>query len=98
MPMTPTGILRTIGLWVLILGASASTAIDFWKGNSQWAWAKLMIGGLVIAHEIFRYVTKGETISTKYKKFIQKYPTWGYASLYLFALALIGLIIHLSMW
>ena len=96
--LTPGGIARTVGLWILILGAIASSAVDFTKNNSQWGWAKVMVAVLVIAHEIFRYVNHGETISTKYKKFIEHSPFWGYVSLALFALSLLGLILHLAVW
>lgn len=98
MAKTFTGILRTIGLLTLIFASIASAAIDFTKDNSQWGWAKIMIASLVIGHEIFRYVNHGETISTKYKKFIMKHPFWGYLSLALFALSLAGLILHLAIW
>lgn len=94
--MTPGGIARTVGLWVLILSATLSTIIDFMFGNSQWGWAKIMIAVLVIAHEIYRFIVRGETISTKYKKFIEKHPFWGYLSLGLFAIGLAGLIFHLA--
>src|SRR3990167_540545 len=98
MAMTPTGIARTVGLWILIIAATISTVIDFSFGNSQWGWAKIMLAVLVITHEIYRYITHGETISTKYKKFIIKHPVWGYSSLALFGLALAGLILHLAVW
>jgi hypothetical protein len=91
-------VLRTVGLWILILCSILSITLDFFFGNAQWGWAKVMIFILVIGHEIFRFATQGETISTKYKKFIQKNPVWGYGSLALFAAALIGLILHLAVW
>lgn len=96
--MKPTGILRTVGLCILILATSASAAIDFTKDNTVWGWFKVVIALGVIAFEIGRFVYKGETISTKYKKFILKHPGWGYASLALFALGLAGLILHLAVW
>lgn len=96
--MKLTSFLRTFGLWVLIICAIASSAIDFTKDNSIWGWAKIGIALLVIAFEIFRFMTHGETISTKYKKFIMKHSFWGYLSLALFALALTGLILHLAVW
>lgn len=98
MAMTPTGIARTVGLWVLILATAGSSAIDFTKGNTVWGWFKVTIAIIVIAYEIGRFLYRGETISTKYKKFIIKHPGWGYASLALFALALAGLILHLAVW
>ena len=98
MSMTPGGITRTVGLWILILATSASAAIDFFKDNTVWGWFKITIAGIVITYEILRYVFHGETISTKYKKFIQKHPFWGYLSLVLFALGLAGLILHLAVW
>lgn len=98
MAMTPSGIARTAGLWILILAISASAAIDFTKDNTVWGWFKITIAIAVIIYEIGRSLTHGETISTKYKKFIIKHPGWGYASLALFALALAGLILHLAVW
>lgn len=98
MANTPGGIARTVGLWILILASIGSATIDFFKSNSQWGWVKIMIAILIIIHEIHRYLTHGETISTKYKKFILKHPFWGYLSLALFGLALAGLILHLAVW
>jgi len=96
--MTTTGIIRTVGLWVLIIATAASTAIDFTQGNSVWGWFKLAVALAVIAFEIGRYLLRGETISTKYKKFLIAHPMWAWASLLLFALGLTGLIVHLSFW
>lgn len=96
--MRSTAIARTVGLWILILASIGSAVIDFSYGNSVWGWFKVGVGLMVIGFEIGRYLYKGETISTKYKKFIIKHPFWGYASLALFALALAGLILHLAVW
>ena len=96
--MTPGGIARTVGLWVLILATAGSAWIDFNHDNTVWGWFKITVAIAVIIYEIARYITHGETISTKYKKFIQKHPFWGYLSLALFGLALAGLILHLAVW
>lgn len=98
MSMTPTGIARTVGLWVLILATAASASIDFTQGNTIWAWFKVVVATTVIFYEVFYYITRKRTISTKYKEFIIKHPFWGWASLFLFALALTGLIVHLAFW
>ena len=99
MAMTPGGIARTVGLWILILAATGSALIDFTQGNSVWGWFKAgFLATGVVAFEIGRYLMHKETISTKYKKFIQAQPFWGYMSLALFALALAGLILHLAVW
>lgn len=98
MAMTPTGIARTVGLWVLILATAASASIDFFKGNTIWAWFKIVVALTVGAYEIYYYLTHKKTISTKYKDFIKKHPFWGYLSLGLFGLALAGLILHLAVW
>ena len=97
--MTPGGITRTVALWVLILATVGSSVIDFTQGNSVWGWFKAgFVATGVIAFEIGRYIMHRETISTKYKKFIQAKPFWGWLSLFLFALALAGLIAHLAFW
>lgn len=99
MAKTFTGILRTVALWVLIIASAGSALIDFTQGNSVWGWFKAgFVATGVIAFEIGRYLTHGETISTKYKKFIQAHPFWGWLSLGLFALGLFGLVAHLAFW
>lgn len=98
MPMTPTGIARTVGLWVLILATIASVTVDFIYGNTIWAWFKVAIATTVILYELYYYIVRKRTISTKYKEFIIKHPFMGYLSLALFALALAGLITHLAVW
>ena len=98
MAMTPGGIARTAGLWILILAVSASSIVDFIAGNTIWAWFKIVVAGTVVAYELYYYINHKKTISTKYKDFIIKHPVMGYASLALFALALAGLILHLVSW
>ncbi len=98
MPMTPSGITRTVGLWILILGCIASSTIDFIGGNSIWGWFKLVVAGVVVLYELYYFLVRGKTISTKYKDFILKHPFLGWTSLFLFALALTGLVIHLCFW
>ena len=96
--MTFGGVARTVGLWILIIAVSASAAIDFTQGNSIWGWFKIVVALTVGVYEIYYYLTRKKTISTKYKEFIKKHPFWGYLSLALFALALSGLILHLAVW
>ena len=98
MPMTPTGILRTVGLWMLIIAISISATIDFFFGNSIWGFFKIVVAFIVIAYEIYYYILHKKTISTKYKEFIIRHYFWGYLSLGMFALALLGLILHLAVW
>ena len=98
MAMTPGGIARTVGLWILILATAASAWIDFNHDNTVWGWFKISVAAMVGFYEILRYMTHGETISTKYKKFILKHPFWGYLSLFLFGLGLAGVILHLTVW
>ena len=98
MPMTPTGITRTVALWVLILATIASSTFDFIFGNTIWGWFKAVVAATVIGYELFYYLSHKKTISTKYKEFIIKHPIAGWLSLILFALALLALPIHLGFW
>lgn len=99
MAMNFWGILRTLGLWVLIIATSASVTIDFFIGNAVWAWFKLWIAtGGVIAFEIYYYKRYGITISTKQKLTMIKHRFWGSMSLALFGIGLGGLILHLAVW
>lgn len=98
MSMTPTGIARTVGLWILILATAASATLDFFSGNTIWGWFKIVVAVTVGTYEIYYYMIHKKTISTKYKDFIIKHPVAGWASLLLFGLALLGLILHLSFW
>lgn len=98
MAMTPTGIARTVGLWVLIIAIAGSATLDFIGGNSIWGFFKLVVASTVGIYEVYYYVRHGKTISTKYKDFIIKHPLIGYSSLALMALAFAGLILHLAVW
>lgn len=98
MAMTPGGIARTAGLYILIIATAGSVAIDFTSGNSRWGWFKVTVAGLVIVFEIHAYLTRGRTISTLQKDFMMRNILMGTLSLALFALALAGLILHLGVW
>lgn len=96
--MTWQSITRTVGLWVMILAAAGSAAIDFLFGNSVWGWFKVVVAAIVISFEVEEYIRKRRTISTQQKDFMLRNALAGWASLALFALALSGLIVHLSFW
>lgn len=98
MAMNFWGITRTVGLWVLIVCIAISISLDFIGGNSIWAWFKSVVAGTVVAYEIYYYLVRKRTISTKYKEFLIKRPMIAWASLITFALALVGLIVHLAVW
>lgn len=98
MSMTPSGIARTVGLWILIIATSLSALIDFNHDNSVWGFFKIAVALAVLGFEGGYYLLNKMTISTKYKEFIKKHFWWGYTSLALFGLGLFGLILHLSVW
>lgn len=92
------GILRTTGLVVMIVCAVISTALLFIFGEIWWGcfWSCVIL--LVGAFEIAAYITNKKTISTMYKEFIQKHPVIGRLIIGLFAIALLGLWVHLLVW
>jgi hypothetical protein len=92
------GVLRTIGLIVMIVCASLATAILYWQGQIIWAIFWTVIIALVGGFEIFSYATKKKTISTVWKEWAQKSPFMAYLTLGLLATALGGLWLHLAVW
>jgi len=98
MPMTPTGIARTAGLWTLIIGTSISAIIDLFIGNTIWAGLKGLAAIGVICYEIYYYLKHRMTISTKYKVVIMRHEFWGRMSIGFLGLALIGFFIHIWFW
>lgn len=61
------GLLRTIGLIVMIVCSVLATAILYWHGEIIWAVFWTTIIALVGGFEIFAYATKKKTISTMWK-------------------------------
>jgi hypothetical protein len=107
MAMTPTGIARTVGLWVLILADSAMLVTLYLTHNYVWFAVFLFITIWIISAEIYGMIVglenyEGErqkmTISTNYKKYIQKVGWIGYVPLALFWIAMTGLVVHLAFW
>lgn len=107
MAMTPTGIARTVGLWVLIIFDLAMLITLYATGNIIWfgvflvitLWIALAeIWGMVVGYTDYDGVRKKMTISTNYKKYIQKVGWIGYVPLVLFWIAMTGLVVHLAFW
>lgn len=105
--MTPTGIARTVGLWVLIIFDLAMLITLYATGNIIWfgvflvitLWIALAeIWGMVVGYTDYDGVRKKMTISTNYKKYIQKVGWIGYVPLVLFWIAMTGLVVHLAFW
>lgn len=102
-----TGILRTVGLWLLIL---ADAAMLFWlyaTGNFVWLGVFTVITlwivaaeawGLIVGYTDYDGVRKRMTISTNYRRYIEKVGVIGYIPLVLFFLAMTGLVVHLAFW
>lgn len=101
------GIIRTVGLWVLIV---ADGAMLFWlyaTGNFVWFAVFLAITLWILAAEFYGmfigYIDydgrrRKMTISTNYKLYIHKVGWIGYIPLVLFWLSMTGLVIHLAFW
>lgn len=107
MAMTPTGIARTVGLWVLIIFDLAMLAMLFFTNNFIWfgvflvitLWIALAeIWGMIVGYPDYDGVRKKMTISTNYKRYIQKVGWIGYIPLVLFWIAMTALCVHLSFW
>lgn len=107
MAMTPTGIARTVGLWVLILFDTAMLATLFLTHNYVWFGVFLLITLWIVAAELWGAIVgyvdyegkrKRMTISTNYKLYIQNVGWIGYIPLALFWIAMTGLVVHLAFW
>ena len=107
MSMTPTGIARTVGLWVLILADAAMLAMLYFTQNYIWFAVFLFITIWIVAAEIYGMIvgfrdSEGKmekmTISTAYKRYIQRVGWIGYVPLVLFWIAMTGLVVHLAFW
>lgn len=107
MAMTPTGIARTVGLWVLILADLAMLITLYATGNVIWFGVFLAITlwiviaevwGMIVGYTDYDGVKRRMTISTNYKRYIQKVGWIGYVPLVLFWVAMTGLVVHLAFW
>lgn len=101
------GILRTGGLWVLMLADAAMLFWLFATGNIIWfgvflaitLWIVLAeVWGLIVGYTDYDGVRRKMTISTNYRRYIEKVGWIGYIPLALFWLAMSGLVIHLAFW
>lgn len=98
------GILRTVGLIVMIVCAVLCEAILIFASITQglpWFWAIYwgvgVIIGVIVA-EIWAYAKTGKTISTQWRDWAKEKPGWAYGALALMATAFAGLIVHLAVW
>ena len=107
MAMTPTGIARTVGLWVLIIFDLAMLTMLYFTHNYIWFGVFLVITlwivlaevwGMIVGYPDYDGVRKKMTISTNYKRYIQKVGWIGYVPLVLFWVAMTGLCVHLAFW
>lgn len=107
MAMTPTGIARTVGLWVLIIFDSAMLITLYLTHNYIWFGVFLVITlwivlaevwGMIVGYQDYDGVRKKMTISTNYKRYIQKVGWIGYVPLVLFWIAMTALVVHLAFW
>ena len=100
-------VLRTVGLWILIL---ADAFMLFWlyaTGNFVWLgvftaitlWIVLAEAwGMLVGYPDYDGVRKKMTISTNYKRYIQKVGWIGYIPLIAFWVSMTGLVLHLAVW
>jgi len=107
MSMTPTGIARTAGLWVLILADLAMLVTLYLTGNIVWFGVFLAITLWIVLAEVWGMLVgypdstgqrRKMTISTNYKLYIQRVGWIGYVPLVLFWIAMTGLVVHLAVW
>lgn len=101
-------ILRTVGLWILIVFDIAFLSIAWVQQNYVWFIFVLGISLWTVAFELFGLtvgfpdkdgVWRRQTISTVYKKWIMRVGWWGYLALFCFGMAMLpGLVLHLSVW
>ena len=101
-----TAVLRTVGLWILIIFDTLLLGWLYVMQNYIW----LVVFGVITAwialaelYGTFVGFDDGEsrkkmTISTAYKRYIQRVGWIGYVPLALFWIAMTGLVLHLSVW
>jgi len=101
------GVLRTAGLWILIL---SDAALLFWlyaTGNFVWFAVFFAITLWILAAEAYGLLVgyvdydgqrRKMTISANYKKYIEKVGWIGYLPLIFFSMAMFGLVLHLAVW
>lgn len=95
-----TGILRTVGLWALLICDTLLIIVLFWKDNPIWGIFFLGITIWTIGFEIWgKFFSKEKkTISTMYKDWAIKVGWWAYLALGFFITAMAGLTLHLAVW
>lgn len=93
------GVLRTVGLIVMITCAVLLEALLIWQGVTFWAWfwGIAVILGVIVA-EIWSYAKQGKTISTEWRDWAKKQKGWAYTGLALMLTAFCGLVLHLAVW
>lgn len=103
----PGGVIRTLGLWVLILGAGGSIFLLFATGEPIWTEVLALIAVFIGFKEAFGMIVgfrepdgtvKKMTISTAYRRYIERVGRIAYIPLALFWIAMSGLVIHLLVW
>ena len=93
------GIIRTIGLIIMIACAVGCEAILLFCQQWWWAgyWGVGVIAGVGIV-EILSYMNGKKTISTRWKEWAEANPGSAYSALALMAASFLGLIVHLAVW
>ena len=92
------GVLRTIGLITMIVGAFIADALLWWQAQYWWATFWLAIILLVVSWDDASYAKDKKTISTRWKEWAQKKPFMAYLTLLILSLSLLGLWVHLAFW
>lgn len=107
MSYSPTAIARTVGLWVLIVFDLAMLGWLYFTQNYIWLVVFTFITLWIVAAEIYGMLVgfrnesgnmEKMTISTAYKKYIQRVGWIGYIPLVMFWIAMTGLVLHLAVW
>lgn len=95
------GILRTVGLLMLILGDAGFLTITFFCQKWMWFWPFVGITAIIGGAEIVGVVFFKKTISTMFRDWIiedQGKWSWAYTALGCFAFAMSGLVLHLAVF
>ena len=94
------GVIRTVGLVVMISCAAIADIVLFIIGGDMLIWAYFWLGIILLVggFEIFAYATKKKTISTIWKEYAQKHRALATALIITLATALLGLWVHLLLW
>jgi hypothetical protein len=93
------GVVRTVGLVVMIVGAVICEAIlllnHMWHWSIYWGCGVILGVGLI---EIIAYIQTGKMISTQWRDWAKTKPLAAYGALGAMAIAFMGLIVHLAFW